>query len=264
MTPFYFGTAERRLFGIYEPARRAPTRHAVVLCHPWGSEYLHAYRSMRQLSHMLTAAGLHTLRFDYFGTGDSAGEMTAARLCDWEIDIQSAMRELMDITDSPRVALVGLRLGATLAANVAARSGAEVDSLVLWDPVVCGAEHVKELHLACQRGAFVSSRPVARPAEAGGGHEILGFPLTAVMAREFESIDLTALAPALPRRTLTVASQPLGSHVGLREALERRAAGPLAFELIESAPGWIEWPLGDPRAGTAPVKVLQRIVEWFA
>lgn len=263
MNPFYFGTSERRLFGLYEAARRGPARHAVVLCHPWGAEYLHAYRAMRQLSQMLAAAGIHSLRFDYFGTGDSAGEMTEARLSDWETDIQSAMRELMDITESPRVALVGLRLGATLAADVATKCGAEIDSLVLWDPVVRGEEHVEELRLACWNGAFVSSAPTERPPEIGGGYEILGFPLTAAMADELKNFDLTALAPALPERTLIVASQSLDSHAGLREGLRRRAAGPLAFEQVESLPSWIEWPLGDPRAGATPVKVLQRIVEWF-
>lgn len=264
MNPFYFGTAERRLFGIYEPARRAPANRAAVLCHPWGSEHLHAYRSMRQLSNMLAAAGVHTLRFDYFGTGDSAGEMTSGDLGGWEADIRSAMEELRSIAGAAQVALVGLRLGATLAANVAVRPDAEVNSLVLWDPVIRGAEHVEELHLADRTRRFGPKRPVARPGELGGGHEILGFPLTAVMAREFNGIDLTALAPDLPTRTLIVASHPVGSHAGLQRALDRRAAGPLAIEHIAGRPGWIELPLGHPNAGTVPVKVLQRIVEWFA
>lgn len=69
MNPFYFGARERQLLGIYEAAGAASNR-AVVVCHPWGSEYIHAYRAMRRLTKMLTARGIHTLRFDYFGTGD--------------------------------------------------------------------------------------------------------------------------------------------------------------------------------------------------
>src|SRR3954451_13983708 len=76
MTPLFFGSRARRLFGIYEPGRsgsRVP--RAAVLCHPWGQEYIRAHRSMRRLANMLSATGRDTLRFDYFGTGDSAGDM---------------------------------------------------------------------------------------------------------------------------------------------------------------------------------------------
>ncbi len=46
---------------------------SIVLCHPWGQEYLRAHRSMRQLGNLLAAAGHHVFRLDYFGTGDSGG-----------------------------------------------------------------------------------------------------------------------------------------------------------------------------------------------
>jgi pimeloyl-ACP methyl ester carboxylesterase len=263
MNPFYFGTHERQLLGIYEAARRSKASRAVVLCHPWGAEYIHAYRAIRQLAKMLTVNGIHTLRFDYFGTGDSAGDTTAGDPSGWETDIQSAIEELKDTTRATRVSLVGLRLGATLAANVAVRMGAVVDSLVLWDPIVSGADYLTELHHAARTGWFLPRRAVARPADQGGGHEIMGFPLTAAVAAAIRRIDLAALAPALPHRTLVVVSQPLGSHTSLQIALDQRPA-PLAIEHIESPPGWIEWPIHHPLAGTVPVKVLQRIVEWLA
>lgn len=263
MNLFYFGTHERQLLGIYEAARRSIARHAVVLCHPWGTEYIHAYRAMRQLAKMLTVKGLHTLRFDYFGTGDSAGDTTAGDLSGWEADIQSAIEELEDTTGAKRVSLVGLRLGATLAANVATRTGAAVSSLVLWDPVVSGAEYLTEVHQAARTGWLLPRPAVARPADQGGGHEIMGFPLTEAVAAEVRRIDLAALAPAFPHRTLVVVSQSLGSHASLQHALDQRQA-PLAIEHIDSPPGWIEWPIHHPLAGTVPVKVLHRIVEWLA
>ena len=263
MNPFYFGTHERRLLGVYEVARRSKASRAVVLCHPWGAEYIHAYRAMRQLAKMLTVNGSHTLRFDYFGTGDSAGDTAAGDLSGWETDIQSAIEELKDTTGATRVSLVGLRLGATLAANVAVRVGAEVNSLVLWDPVVSGAEYLTEVHHAARRGWLLPKSAVPRPADQGGGHEIMGFPLTESVAAAVKRIDLVALAPALPPWTLVVVSQPLSSHARLQSALDQRQA-PLAIERVDSPPGWIEWPIHHPLAGTVPVKVLQRIVEWLA
>jgi pimeloyl-ACP methyl ester carboxylesterase len=263
MNPFYFGTQDRRLFGLYEAARSAKASRAVLLCHPWGNEYIHAYRAMRQLAKMLTVNGIHTLRFDYFGTGESAGDTTAGDLGGWETDIRSAIEELKDTTGVTRVSLVGLRLGAALAANVAVQAGTEVNSLVLWDPVVSGVEYLTEVHHAARRGWLLTKGAVARPANQGGGHEIMGFPLTEAGAASIRRIDLAALAPALPERTLMVVSTPLDSHERLQRALEQRRA-PLAIERIDSLPGWIEWPIYHPLAGTVPVKVLQRIVEWLA
>jgi uncharacterized protein len=263
MNPFYFGTQERQLLGIYEAAGAAskPSR-AVVVCHPWGSEYIHAYRAMRRLTKMLTVSGIHTLRFDYFGTGDSAGDSTAGDLDGWETDIHSAIEELVDTTGATQISLVGLRLGATLAANVAVRLGAAVNSLVLWDPVVSGSEYLTEIHHSARTG-WLPKSATARPADQGGGHEIMGFPLTESVAAAIKRIDLAAIALALPDRTLTVVSQHLRSHESLQRALGQRPA-PLTIEYIDSPPGWIEWPIHHPLAGTIPVKVLQRIVVWMA
>jgi pimeloyl-ACP methyl ester carboxylesterase len=261
MNPFYFGTGQRRLFGIYEPARPGGTGTRVaVLCPPcpWDSEYMFAHRSVRRLAAMLGVAGFHTLRFDYFGTGDSAGDIIEADLKGWESDIESAMGELKDTTDATRVTLLGLCLGATLAARVAAKRPREVDALVLWDAVVSGEEYLQSQYQAHQR-AFMG-QPPPRPAEFGGGYEIMGFPLTARMALEFQAIDLAALVPALPVRTLVAASKSLPSHDMLRPMLAARSAGPLAIERIASQQAWVE---NSTDPGVLPVNVLQRIVQWL-
>lgn len=249
MNPFYFGTGRRRLFGLYTPALTKGARsRAVVLCHPWGQEFLRAHRSIRQLANMLTAAGFDVLRFDYFGTGDSAGEMVDADLKGWENDIEMAIEELKDTMGAARVTLVGLRLGATLAASIAASRGSDVDSLVLWDPVVAGDEYLRELGATASR--------------SGGEQEILGFALSNDLERDLQAIDLHALTDSLPGRTLIIVTQPLASHAALGRALSERDAGALAIERIDGQPAWIEERnLG---AGAVPVKVLQRIVQWIS
>ena len=262
MTPFYFGMRQRRLFGIYEPARTS-SAHAAVLCNPWGNEYIHAYRSLRQLALLLTIAGFHILRFDYYGTGDSAGDMIDADVQGWKADIETAMDELRHITDLQQVTLVGLRLGATLAAAVAADRQSDVDELVLWDPVVSGPEYLAELGVVRGPQEVRSTPPVPRPAEAGGGHEVAGFPLTLQMSREFAALDLASLVPALPERSMIMASLQLHSHAALQQTLDGRAGVPLPLEYVATRPGWVAWPLGHVNAGTIPVKMLERIVEWL-
>jgi len=137
VNPLYLGTRERRLFAVYEPAAVRDRRtRAAVLCHPWGAEYVYAHRTMRQLAVKLSAIGFHTLRFDYFGTGDSGGEDSEANPAAAEVDVESAIEGLQDIVGVARVALIGLRLGATLAARTAMRREENVEALVLWDPIV--------------------------------------------------------------------------------------------------------------------------------
>lgn len=263
MTPLFFGTSARRLFGLYTPPRtRVSGARSFVLCHPWGQEYLRAHRSMRQLGNLLSGAGHHVLKFDYFGTGDSAGDMVDADLKGWEQDIETAMQELMDTSQTPRVSLVGLRLGASLAARVAARRRREVDALGLWDPVVSGAEHLQELMLDESRHQRRGGCYQSRPAEHGGGHEIRGFPLTDRLERGMREIDLPALVPTLPARTFVVTSNALPSHAGLRTTLASRPGGDAAFEQIDSPAAWLNHQnLG---AGAIPVKLLERLVRLIA
>ena len=255
MTPFYFGTRRRRLFGIYDPAKvsgNTPLR-AAVICHPWGAEYLHAHRSLRQLAVKLSLAGFHTLRFDYFGTGDSAGDMTDTDLAGWENDIETAMEELKDSTGAKRVVLAGLRLGATLAASVAAKRPKEVAALILWDPIVSGEAYLQSLGLFRKPKLGYGKGPIRRPAKVGGGYEILGFPLTAEMMQQYKAIDLTAQLPKLPVGTLHVVSERLPCHDTLERAIKEQQQTSSAIEYFGDPPAWIERP-GD--AGSVPVNVL--------
>jgi pimeloyl-ACP methyl ester carboxylesterase len=141
VNPLYLGTQERRLFAVYEPAAVKDRRaRAAVLCYPWGAEYVYAHRTMRQLAVKLSAGGFHTLRFDYFGTGDSGGEDSEANPAAAEADVESAIEGLRDIVGAARVTLIGLRLGATLAARTAMRRKEYVEALVLWDPILLPEE----------------------------------------------------------------------------------------------------------------------------
>jgi len=136
MTPFYFGGGGRRLFGAYHPAAfGSEATRAAVLCHPSGGEYLNAHRTMLQLAAKLAAQGFHTLRFDYFGTGDSAGDAIEGDIAGWPADIEAAMDEIRDIAATTTVTLIGLRLGALAAARVAVQDPGKIDALVLWDPI---------------------------------------------------------------------------------------------------------------------------------
>jgi pimeloyl-ACP methyl ester carboxylesterase len=258
MNPFFFGSSARRLFGIYSVANRtaaAGPGRAVVLCQPWGPEYQYAHRSMRHLANSLTAAGIHVLRFDYFGTGDSDGEAREAGLADWTSDIEMAIEELQDTTGVTRVGLVGLRLGATLAAQVAAKKQQQVDRLVLWDPVVCGETYLQELWQNSDQKTPARAAP-------HGSHEIQGYPLTDDLSKELLGADLPASLAGFPGRTLVIVSGIGALDQRLRSLQTAHSSGSFAADEVDSAPAW--HPESGLGVGAIPTGLVLRIVEWLS
>lgn len=137
MNVLSLGTARRRLFALHDPAvlaARAMPR-AAVICNPGGAELVHAHRSLRHLALRLSRRGFHVLRFDYYGTGDSEGEDGEADPAGMQQDTEFALEAARDIAGVAQVALIGLRLGAGIAAQASLRRSGEVESLVLWDPL---------------------------------------------------------------------------------------------------------------------------------
>ena len=142
-TPIWFGPEDRALFGWLHVPEDGTPRGAVVLCPPIGYDYSCSHRTFRELAERLAGVGLAALRFDYDGTGDSVGsDFDGDRCAAWHRSIELAIAEVRGL-GAPSVALVGMRLGALLAAQVA--SASDVDALVLWDPVVTGKSFVREL-----------------------------------------------------------------------------------------------------------------------
>jgi len=149
MTPIVFGDC----FGWLHPARGPEvTGRGVVLCSPYGYEAICAHRGMRRLAETLAAAGMPVLRFDYPGTGDSAGDEAPDRIADWLDGIEMAADRLCREAGITEVALCGLRLGATLAAMAAARRPGRVAALALLAPVVSGQAYLRQLTLAARTG----------------------------------------------------------------------------------------------------------------
>lgn len=204
MIPRFFGAAHAPLYGVYHPpAADAPARRAgVVLCYPGPQEYRQAHWAYRRLAALLAAQGVPVLRFDYHGTGDSAGASEDGSLTRWAGDVATAAEELRDAAGVRRVSLVGMRLGAAAAARACA-AGLAVADLVLWDPVVRGADYLAALAaehaVACGLRQYPGS-------DRTGPDELLGYVVTPAMRAELEALDLAAEGCGRPGRALVVAA----------------------------------------------------------
>ncbi|TSC22668.1 alpha/beta fold hydrolase [Corallococcus sp. Z5C101001] len=218
VTPCFFGTSERQLFGVHHPAQGSERSTGVVLCYPAAQEYMLTHWAFRKLAGMLTREGFHVFRFDYYGTGDSAGEMQEGRLATWAQDIRQAATELQDVTGVQRVALVGLRMGATLAVR-AALEGLSTAALVLWEPVVKGDAYLRELELLQARRAARTLFPQPdSPLEMR--EELLGFAFPRPLRDDVLAVDLAALSAWPTTRTHLVAAAPKPEYQRLQERLE--------------------------------------------
>ena len=188
--PIVFNAAGAWCFGWFHAARTPARGIGVVMCRPMGYEANCAYRTYTQFAEKLANAGFDVLRFDYQGTGDSAGsDVDPDRLRAWLDSIISATKELRRLAGVSRLAFFGVRLGATLAAKAASELGG-VESLVMWAPCVTGRAFARELRASSANRAK-SGRTGDDPATCD--IEALGHIYTAQTLQDLEALDCQRL-----------------------------------------------------------------------
>jgi len=138
--PFYFGEPDRQLFGFFHsPANPANEVPAILICSPLGTEFEQSYHFVHHLANQLARAGHAVLRFNYFGTGNSAGDTAAVTFPGLVGDTAKAAQELYGKSGTRAVAIIGVRSGATIAALFSAQCEAgTLRKLVLWDAFADG------------------------------------------------------------------------------------------------------------------------------
>jgi len=217
LTPLRFLRDARELFALHlEPSADAAARdHAVLLCNPFGQEAIRAHRLYRVLGDRLTAAGFHVLRFDYYGSGDSAGDDAAFDLDGAIADAVAAGNLLLQRSRAGKLSCLGLRLGGNIAALASSHWAEALDHLLLFEPVAEGGSHLLALQQsnADTMAGMFGSRWRIDPAlrqfnlpDPGG--EALGFALTpACKAQIAERIGLHQPWPGRARNTIILTPQ---------------------------------------------------------
>lgn len=202
--PFFFG-ADGGLFGMYHaPALHA--RRAVLMCPPLGQDLIRCHRLYRQLAQALASQGLAVLRFDYHGTGDSAGSSAEV---DWDrcvADAITASAELRSRSGVDRVVAFGARLGGSVALEAA--DLARFTEVIAWDPVLDGIDYVDALD-AMQAALREDADRFTRPRDhADVAEQWLGFNIGESLRRQLSALSLKDAG--VP--TLVLDSLPPSAH----------------------------------------------------
>jgi alpha-beta hydrolase superfamily lysophospholipase len=268
--PLYFTSGTHRLFGwLHSVPSDVPPPFGLVICKPFGFEAMSAHLSVRAFAEAAADLGIPTLRFDYGGTGDSEDlEPAADQLDAWLQDVMAAIQELQTRTGVERVCLLGIRLGALLAAIAASRAP-QVKALVAVAPVISGKRYIREMRTfelaAAQTQASIAGslqQTLSHEVElAGPGHlEVSGFFLNAKTISALQQIDLmTGPAPNL-------------SEAMVIDREDLPAAAAWARMLSESGtrmhyvalPGFVEMIMRPPNLTAVPEAMVAAARAWLA
>lgn len=169
--------------------------------HPFGEEMNKARRMAASQARRLAASGYEVLQIDLLGCGDSSGEFADARWELWRNDVRAALGWLAERNRGP-VTLWGLRLGATLAAEVAAAPDLRIARLLLWQPILSGELFITQflrLRLASEMLAAGAAQTGLQDLRArlaqGEVLEIGGYELHPELAQAVAGARLSDAAP---------------------------------------------------------------------
>jgi dienelactone hydrolase len=251
--PFRFGWSDQLVGVLHAPAGGAP-RQAVLICPPLGREAIWAHRTLRQLALRLARRGVVALRFDPYGTGDSAGDESDWSIARWQEDASSALDVLAREAPGAALTILGLRFGTVLAVR-AADARSDVESLVAWHPIAVGADHLADLREV--RRVRLRNFPVPVPRSVRRDRfQIVGFRLPEPFARELGAYDARAAVAMRPKSALVLDEAPMQDSL---LASHLRAVG--TEVTVERADDLVAW--SDPiDRVVVPHKTIERVVSW--
>lgn len=261
----YLGAGHQVCVTLHRPP--ADASRAVVVVEPFGIEALAAESTHRRLTELLLTSGAAVVRFAPPGLGDSGEVVDGTFVTSWLDSVASVVSFARGLSCSRTVDVVGLRLGATVAAYATAT--VPVDRVVLWAPVA-GKAFAREFKLLGATGVH-SADPSALGTSPGhvasglftsqpGDIEAGGYVLSAESVALLTPLDLRTIETVGARNALLVDRDDLRSVDKVKQRFD--AIG-LPAEVIQPV-GYAEMRLDDPEEGVVPEEALQEIVAWLS
>lgn len=172
-----------------------PSRTAVLCLPPLFEEMNLARAVIAKQAQYLAAHGLPTCVLDYYGTGDSEGEIDEADAQLWLQDILVAIRWLQ-ARGVERIVPWGVRFGALLLLHFQRQlhEAARIDRQLLWAPVTSGKLYSKQFLRLKQASAMLRNDSAKvdwrQRIRDGETVEISGYPINETLLNSLEQLLL--------------------------------------------------------------------------
>ncbi|KRD05514.1 hypothetical protein ASE48_15030 [Mycobacterium sp. Root265] len=247
-TPTFFGPSDSPLFGVLHLPADNRVRGGVLICGSLGKEGMDSIRFQRILAADLAETGYAVLRFDYYGTGDSAfGHHRDDAVALWSRSIRHAADHLSGM-GVPSVSAIALRAGGLLVDHAIA-AGAPIGRVGYLDPPATGRRYLREQ--AALYRFTVGPEAFAHSATDTDTVSIIGARLSESAAKSFTALKLTGPVATGADRLFVV--RPGDTH---RFAATDRTR-------VIAAPGLAEFAQTADVVVPMPMTALGDIVAWF-
>jgi exosortase A-associated hydrolase 2 len=237
-----------RLFAVYvAPAGVRPVCSTATLYIPPFTEELNRSRRMASLqARAFAAKGVSTLLLDPFGTGDSEGDFSDARLSGWIADI-SAAAAWLEQAGYTRLVLWGLRFGGLLACVAATNDPGRFRRVILWQPITSGHSMLTQFLRIRVAGSMSGARETTKDLRdrlmSGRSVEVAGYELSASLASALDGLQMDGLSVAPDTRIhwFEVAAESDGRMGASTQRIIdhwRRRGIAVSTAMVSGAPFW--------------------------
>lgn len=247
LRPRFLGDEGARFFTMQFSCAE-PRAHIVFF--PAFCEEMNRCRSLvATQARSFAAAGYACTLIDFYGTGDSQGELREATLEIWYANVGLVIDTLRAELDVP-VIFWGLRLGGLLALDYASRSELPVQDIILWQPVNAARIYVTQMLRQRVASLMVRDLPpettkeIRQRLEDGEEVEIAGYVVRGPLIGDIETIELASMTDLCSGSIhwlehVTEAGKELG--VASQRAVDRLSGGGASVEVHTFAdpPIWL-------------------------
>ncbi len=168
----------------------------LLVIQSFGEEMNKSRHMLTQLSQRLVKSEYMVILYDFWGTGDSDGELEDATLALWRDDLNHVMKKLAGDFECP-ISVLCLRAGTMVLLGSETARTWRTENIVLLNPVTNGKLFLGQLLRLKLAGSLFSGDSGA-PTMADlkhqltteGGIEVAGYYISETLAREMEEFEI--------------------------------------------------------------------------